>query len=81
MIDAKVSTTRKVTVSRLTAALAVTLLVTGTIILAAPRTAQAKPEFAQQTGLPCGQCHVNAAGGGKLKPFGEKFKANGFKVK
>jgi len=49
--------------------------------LAAPTPAQAKPEFAAQTGLPCGQCHVNPAGGGKLKSFGEKFKANGFKLK
>lgn len=46
-----------------------------------PRQAAAKPEFAAQTGLPCGQCHSNPAGGGKLKAFGEKFKANGFKVK
>ena len=42
--------------------------------------ANAKPEFAAQTGLPCGQCHQNPAGGGKLKSFGEKFKANGNKV-
>ena len=41
----------------------------------------AKPEFSAQTKLPCGQCHVNPAGGGKLKAFGEKYKANGFKVK
>jgi len=47
----------------------------------APRHAAAKPEFAGQTGLPCGQCHSNPAGGGKLKAFGEKFKANGNKVK
>jgi len=45
----------------------------------APRQAAAKPEFAAQTGLPCGQCHTNPAGGGKLKAYGEKFKANGFK--
>jgi hypothetical protein len=44
-----------------------------------PRQASAKPEFAAQTGLPCGQCHSNPAGGGKLKAYGEKFKANGFK--
>jgi len=43
--------------------------------------ANAKPEFTAQTKLPCGQCHTNPAGGGKLKAFGEKFKANGFKVK
>jgi hypothetical protein len=47
----------------------------------APSPANAKPEFAAQTGLPCGRCHVNPAGGGKLKPFGQKFKANGFKLK
>ena len=57
------------------------LLIGGTVTLLAPRTAAAKPEFAAQTGLPCGQCHVSPAGGGKLKAFGEKFKANGFKVK
>jgi hypothetical protein len=39
------------------------------------------PEFSAQTKLPCGQCHANPAGGGKLKAFGEKYKANGFKVK
>ena len=49
--------------------------------LTASTPASAKPEFAAQTGMPCGQCHANPAGGGKLKPFGEKFKENGFKVK
>jgi hypothetical protein len=60
---------------------AATLVVAGAISLAVPQQASAKPEFAAQTGKPCGQCHVNPAGGGKLKPFGEKFKANGFKIK
>jgi hypothetical protein len=60
---------------------AATLLIAGAISLAAPQQANAKPEFAAQTGKPCGQCHVNPGGGGKLKPFGEKFKANGFKIK
>ena len=36
--------------------------------------------FAQQTGKACGYCHANPAGGGKLKPAGEKFKANGNKL-
>jgi transposase InsO family protein len=31
----------------------------------------------RDTGLPCGQCHENSAGGGKLKEFGQKFQANG----
>jgi hypothetical protein len=60
------------------AGLAITVLVLGTIAL--PRLADAKPEFAAQTGLPCGQCHVTQTGGGKLKPFGEAYKANGYKV-
>jgi len=47
----------------------------------APTPANAKPEFAAKTGLPCGRCHVNPAGGGPLKAFGKKFKANGFKLK
>jgi len=51
------------------------------VVLFAPGQALAKPEFSSQTGLPCGQCHSNPAGGGKLKAFGEKFKANGNKVK
>jgi len=49
-------------------------------LTAVPTPASAKPEFAAQTGMPCGQCHTNPAGGGKLKAFGEKFKANGNKV-
>lgn len=48
------------------------------VLLVAP--ANAKPEFSAQTKLPCGQCHANPAGGGKLKSFGEKFKANGNKL-
>jgi hypothetical protein len=63
------------------AAIATALLVSITAGLVASTRASAKPEFAAQTGLPCGQCHANPAGGGKLKPFGEKFKENGFKVK
>ncbi len=34
----------------------------------------------KQTGLPCGDCHTNSAGGGKLNDFGERFKANGNKL-
>ena len=62
------------------AGIAVALLVAATATLVGTTLANAKPEFAAQTGLPCGQCHQNAAGGGKLKSFGEKFKANGNKV-
>lgn len=62
-------------------AIGVAGLLFGMAQIAIPTAAQAKPEFAAQTGLPCGQCHVSPAGGGKLKAFGEKFKANGFKLK
>ncbi|TMI98515.1 MAG: hypothetical protein E6G97_25640 [Alphaproteobacteria bacterium] len=62
-------------------ALGLAALVGAAILVATPREASAKPEFAAQTGMPCGQCHSNPAGGGKLKAFGEKFKANGNKVK
>ncbi len=47
----------------------------------APRPATATPQYAAQTKRPCAQCHVNPAGGGALKPFGEKFKENGHQVK
>jgi hypothetical protein len=60
-------------------ALAVTLLITGMMIAVTPRQAQATAQFAGQTGKPCGFCHQNAAGGGKLKPAGEKFKQGGNK--
>ena len=43
----------------------------------APRPAAATPQYAQQTGLPCGRCHVSPAGGSGLNPFGQRFKANG----
>jgi hypothetical protein len=52
-------------------------LVVGMAAVSLPEPAAAKPEFAAKTGLPCTNCHVNPTGGGKLKPFGEKFKANG----
>ena len=38
--------------------------------------AAAKPEFAAATGKPCGACHSNPSGGGKLTGAGEKYKAN-----
>ena len=45
------------------------------------RPAAALPQYAAQTKLPCGQCHVNPAGGGGLKPFGQRFQNNGHKLK
>lgn len=43
----------------------------------AARPAAAVPSFADQTGLPCNQCHVGAFGP-QLKPFGRQFKLNGY---
>jgi len=50
------------------------------ITLVAPSTAQATPAYASQTGLACGKCHVNPAGGGPNTAFGKAFAANGHKV-
>jgi len=55
------------------------LLFAATMVVAS-REAAATPAYAQQTGKPCGQCHVNPAGGGKLTSFGSKFQANGHKL-
>ena len=49
----------------------------GSTLPFAPTQVAATPAYARQTGLPCGQCHENPAGGRKLKPFGEKFRENG----
>jgi hypothetical protein len=57
---------------------AVLVLLAGVTVM--PRAANALPTYAQQTGKACGFCHQNAAGGGALKPAGEKFKANGHKL-
>ena len=65
---------------RLAAACCIALLAGALVAFIAPTSASAKPEFAAQTGKPCGACHQNPAGGGALKPFGEKFKANGNKL-
>jgi len=42
--------------------------------------AAATPQFTQQTGQPCSQCHQNSNGTGGLTAFGQKFKANGNKL-
>ena len=44
------------------------------------RTAEATPQYSQQTKLPCGQCHQNPAGSGPLKPFGQRYKDKGHKL-
>ncbi len=56
------------------------ILIAGAAVTLSPRQAQATPAYAQQTGLPCGRCHVNPAGGGPQTTFGKTFAANGHKV-
>jgi hypothetical protein len=63
------------------AGLTAAVIVGAATLTLAPRSAEALPAYAQQTGLPCGQCHVNPAGGGDLKSLGKKFQANGHKLK
>jgi hypothetical protein len=60
---------------KLLAAFAMAAIIGGALTIAAPQTANAKPEFAAATGKPCGACHANPAGGGKLTGAGEKYKA------
>ncbi len=56
------------------------LLGTALVSLMFVQPAAATVQFATETGKTCGDCHTNAAGGGPLTPFGEKFKANGNKL-
>jgi hypothetical protein len=60
--------------------IAAALLIAGAMSLTISRPASALPAYAQQTGKACGFCHQNPAGGGALKPAGEKFKANDHKL-
>ncbi len=50
-------------------------MMTGLLIFAlfAPSRADATPEYARQTGLECGHCHVDALGGGQLTGPGSLF--------
>jgi hypothetical protein len=68
------------TVTAAIAGVAAAVLVAAMMLAVAPRPAAANPEFAKQTKKPCGQCHVSPAGGKELKPFGQKFKDNGYKL-
>ena len=62
------------------AAAGAVVLIVGLATFAGPRSAGALPAYAQQTGLACGRCHVNPAGGGARTAFGNAFAANGHKV-
>ena len=50
------------------------IVVAAAALTIAPPPAEATPQLAAQTKFPCGQCHVSPGGGGKLKPFGQKYK-------
>jgi len=50
------------------------IVVAAAALTTAPPRAEATPQLASQTKFPCGQCHVSPGGGGKLKPFGQKYK-------
>jgi cytochrome c553 len=59
---------------------ATAMLIAGAALTFGSQSANAKPAFSQQTGKPCGFCHENPGGGGKLNAQGEKFVANGYKL-
>jgi mono/diheme cytochrome c family protein len=52
----------------------------GALMVAVPKSAEALPQYNQQTGKPCGACHTNKSGGGARNAFGEAFAANGHKL-
>lgn len=57
-----------------------TVSLVGVVSINATRQAVALASYTQQTGLSCGRCHTNPAGGGALTSFGTAFAANGHKV-
>jgi len=57
------------------------LVLAGAAVTLTPNQAQATPQYAAQTHLACGRCHVNPAGGGPRTKFGKAFAANGHKLK
>ena len=56
------------------------LLLAGAVVTVSPHPANALPKYTAETGLACGRCHVNPAGGGPRTAFGKAFAANGHKV-
>jgi len=83
MRDATISSTSRaarITISAGLAALFIGLFVVAALVVA-PRSAQAKPEYAAKEGKPCGYCHKNPAGGGDRNATGQKYEANGHTFK
>jgi mono/diheme cytochrome c family protein len=52
----------------------------GALMVAVPKSAEALPAYAAQTGKACGACHQNKAGGGPRTALGDAFAANGHKL-
>ena len=55
------------------AAVVSAVLIAGVAATLSSRQAQATPAYAAQTGLACGACHTNPAGGGDLTERGRAF--------
>src|SRR6478736_1559983 len=55
----------------------IVMLCVASLACLAPRTVQALPSYAQQTGMPCATCHT-VAFGPQLTPYGRQFKLNGY---
>lgn len=53
---------------------ALALVLAGAMVTFAPQQASATPQATQATKQPCGACHANPAGGGKLTKRGEEYK-------
>lgn len=70
----------KTYISLIVALSAAIWLVAGLAMMSTVQTAKATPQYSQQTGKPCGYCHVNPGGGGKLTAAGKKFQKNGHKL-
>ena len=64
----------------LAAVVATAALAGAIMILSGPHAAQATPQFATQTSLPCSQCHADLNTPMNLTDFGKAFLANGNKV-
>lgn len=69
------SKSKPMTILAAAASAGIAIAVIASTMVIAPRTAQAVPSFARQTGQPCGQCH-NAFP--ELTPFGRRFKLSGY---
>jgi hypothetical protein len=80
MIDADASSTARKTIIFGVTALAIGVFGAAALVVA-PRSAEAKPEYAAKEGKPCGYCHVNPAGGGARNAMGKKYEANGHTFK